>query len=76
MRITRRSSIALVCALLPVAALCQPLPVAQRPEDVGFSSARLERLRSQMQADVESRRIPGAVLLIARQGRVASLMAL
>ena len=28
-----------------------------------------------MQADVESRRIPGAVLLIARQGKIASLIA-
>jgi CubicO group peptidase (beta-lactamase class C family) len=60
---------------LPVAALCQSLPLAKRPEDVGFSAERLERVRGAMQADVESRKIPGAVLLIARQGKIASLIA-
>ncbi len=61
-----------ITALLPIAALCQSLTVARRPEDVGFSSQRLERVRRVMQADVESHRIPGAVLLIARQGKIAS----
>jgi len=74
MLITRRRCFTLLCALLPAAALSQPLPSAKRAEDVGFSSSRLERLRGQMQADVESRRIPGAVLLIARQGKIASFM--
>jgi len=76
MRIAHKTSVALVAALLEAAALCQSLPQAKRPEDVGLSSQRLERVRRQMQADVESRRIPGAVLLIARQGKIGSLMAL
>ncbi len=67
------AALRVITALLPIAALCQPLPVARRPEDVGFSSERLERVRRVMQADVDSQRIPGAVLLIARQGRIASL---
>lgn len=69
-----RAGVALrvITALLPIAALCQPLPVAKRPEDVGFSSERLERVRRVMQGDVESHRIPGAVLLIARRGKIAS----
>ena len=75
MRTTRRVSIALLGAMLSAIALCQPLPLAKRPEDVGLSSERLERARRVMQADVESRRIPGAVLLIARQGKIGSLMA-
>lgn len=50
--------------------------MAGRPEDVGISSQRLERVRRQMKADVESGRIPGAVLLIARNGKIASLDAL
>jgi CubicO group peptidase (beta-lactamase class C family) len=50
--------------------------MAERPEDVGISSQRLERVRRQMKADVESGRIPGAVLLIARNGKIASLDAL
>src|SRR5579872_4594121 len=74
MLIARRVPIALVAVMMPVAALCQPLPLAKRAEEVGFSSPRLERARSQMEADVESRRIPGAVLLIARNGKIASLM--
>jgi CubicO group peptidase (beta-lactamase class C family) len=76
MRITRRVSLALLAALLTSAALCQPLPLAKRPEDIGFSSARLERLRDQMLADVKSGRIPGAVLLVARQGKIATYMPL
>ena len=76
MQITRELSLGLLGVLLAGAALCQSLPVANRPEDVGISSQRLERVRRQMQADVESGRIPGAVLLIARHGKIARLDAL
>src|SRR5260370_29821530 len=73
---TRRSSAGLMFVLLCTAALAQSLPSASRPEEVGISSQRLGRLRQQMKTDVESKRIPGAVLLIARNGKVASLDAL
>jgi CubicO group peptidase (beta-lactamase class C family) len=73
MRITRKLSIGPLGVLLAAAALCQSLPVANRPEDVGISSKRLERVHAQMQADVDKGRIPGAVLLIARNGKVAKL---
>jgi CubicO group peptidase (beta-lactamase class C family) len=73
MRIVRKLSIGLLGSLLAAGALCQSLPVAKRPEDLGISSQRLERVRRQMQADVESARIPGAVLLIARHGKIAQL---
>lgn len=66
-----RISLVLLTLLAPLAALAQALPAADRPEQVGISSERLERARQRMQADVESGRIPGAVLLIARQGKVA-----
>ncbi len=46
------------------------LSSAARPEDAGISSSHLDRLRSQTKADIESKRIPGAVLLIARRGRI------
>jgi len=69
MRITRKSSIGLLGVVLSAAALCQSLPVAKRT--VGISSQRLERVRRQMQTDVEKSRIPGAVLLIARNGKIA-----
>jgi CubicO group peptidase (beta-lactamase class C family) len=76
MLITSRLSIGLLGVLLPAAALSQPLPSADRPEDLGISSQRLERVREQMKADVQSGRIPGAVLLIARNGKIAWLDAL
>jgi CubicO group peptidase (beta-lactamase class C family) len=72
---SRLKAVALV-ALLAVpggTALGQSLPPASRPEEVGFSSARLERIRQRMQADVDDGRIPGAVLLVARRGKIASL---
>lgn len=50
------------------------LPTA-RPEEVGLSSERLERIAQALKADVESGRIPGAVVLVARKGRVAYLEA-
>ena len=73
MRISRRFSIALLGFLLPATVVSQSLPAARRPEDLGISSQRLERARGQMKADVESGRIPGGVLLIARHGKIATL---
>ena len=73
MRITWKSN--LLGLLFSVAALSQSLPSAKNPEAVGISSQRLGRLNSQMKADVESGRIPGAVLLIARNGKIASFEA-
>jgi len=45
------------------------LPPAEKPEQVGLSSERLDRITATVRADVEARRIPGAVLAIARGGR-------
>jgi CubicO group peptidase (beta-lactamase class C family) len=49
--------------------LAQGLPTA-RPEDVGMSSERLARLTAVMRDYVADERLAGAVVLIARQGRV------
>src|SRR5438094_5551638 len=46
------------------------LPRAECPEQVGLSSARLERLSGIIRRDVERGVIPGVVLAIARGGRV------
>ncbi len=46
------------------------LPRAERPEQVGLSSERLERISAVITADVERGAIPGAVLAIARSGRI------
>src|SRR5438105_7654400 len=47
------------------------LPRAESPEQVGLSSARLERLSAVIRGDVARKLIPGAVLAIARGGRLA-----
>ncbi|MDP8979308.1 MAG: beta-lactamase family protein [Acidobacteriota bacterium] len=47
--------------------------LAAQAQNLGFSPERMERVRREMKADVESKRIPGAVLLIERNGRVASV---
>ncbi len=46
-----------------------PLPVAL-PEDVGMSSERLERLTALMQRAVDSGELPGAVVMLARDGKL------
>jgi CubicO group peptidase (beta-lactamase class C family) len=46
------------------------LPRAECPEEIGLSSARLQRITARIQADVERGLIPGAVVAIAREGRV------
>src|SRR5271170_8121641 len=46
------------------------LPRAERPEEIGLSSARLERLAAIIRQDVEKKVIPGAVVVVARGGRV------
>lgn len=48
----------------------QGLP-ATRPEEVGLSSSRLERLTAALDGYVERRALPGGVLLVARDGKVA-----
>ena len=45
--------------------------MASHPEDVGFSTKRLETARGVFKGDVDSKRLPGAVLLIARNGKIA-----
>ena len=51
-------------------------PRANKPEDVGLSSARLARIRDALQADIDKAVVPGAVALVARRGQIASLDAL
>jgi CubicO group peptidase (beta-lactamase class C family) len=70
----RSSKILCVCiiaAFVSFSALAQGLPSASRPEEVGFSSQRLTRLTEAFQEEVDKGAIPGAVVLIARKGKVA-----
>ena len=64
-------SIAAVAALalaMPVAA--QGIPKAQSPEEVGFVATRLKRLSDRIEEGIKNNELPGAVVLIARNGKI------
>ena len=42
-----------------------------KPEDVGLSSERLNRISATLKAHIEKGVIPGAVVLVARNGKIA-----
>jgi CubicO group peptidase (beta-lactamase class C family) len=56
------------------AAFAADLPRA-KPEEVGMSSERLARIGEALKADINAGRIPGAVIAIARHGRLVTLEA-
>lgn len=66
----------LIVTALMAAALWTPLPtVAQElptavPEQVGMSSERLDRLTGVLQRYVDDERLPGAVAMVLRDGRI------
>ena len=61
------------CLLVSSAAFADdPLPRA-KPEDVGLSSERLARIGETLKADIAAGRIPGAVIAIARHGKLVAL---
>jgi CubicO group peptidase (beta-lactamase class C family) len=53
---------------LPVWA--QGIPKVQSPEEVGFLSTRLKRLSDRINEGVQKGELPGAVVLIARNGKI------
>lgn len=53
---------------LPVGA--QGIPKVQSPEEVGFLSTRLKRLSDRLNEGVKNNELPGAVVLIARNGKI------
>jgi CubicO group peptidase (beta-lactamase class C family) len=62
--------------LLAATVYAQGLPVAKSPEEVGLSSERLKRISASFQSDIDKGAIPGAVVLVARKGKVAFFEAL
>lgn len=42
-----------------------------KPEEVGLSSERLAKIGRVLQAEIDAERLPGAVVMIARRGRIA-----
>jgi CubicO group peptidase (beta-lactamase class C family) len=63
---------ALAWLALASVGFAQNLPTA-KPEAVGFSAERLAHITATLRANIAKDEIPGAVLLIARQGKIAYL---
>ncbi len=62
--------------LVAIATLAVPVtmalvPTASKPEEVGLSSERLQRVHEAMQRHVDAKTVSGVVTLVARKGRVA-----
>jgi CubicO group peptidase (beta-lactamase class C family) len=82
--VRRRLILVMGAALLPWQVLSAPLQLAKtakarpelaagtaaKPEDVGLSSERLDRIASAIQRSIDEGRIAGAVSLVARQGKI------
>jgi CubicO group peptidase (beta-lactamase class C family) len=69
-----RLHVLLLSLILPASAFAQSttaLTPADRPEDVGLSSERLGRIDAMVEDLVDSGEIPGAVVFIARDGKIA-----
>lgn len=70
-----KRKIALLSAFLWLATVAfahaQTLP-SVRPEQVGLSSERLGAVVTMLRTDAEKGQIPGAILLVARQGKIAT----
>jgi CubicO group peptidase (beta-lactamase class C family) len=47
------------------------LPMASKPEEVGLSSTQLKRLEAATKQNIDDGLMPGAVMLVARHGKVA-----
>ena len=48
-----------------------PLPMAASPEEVGLSSAQFKKIEAVTKAHIDDGLMPGAVMLVARRGKVA-----
>ena len=66
--------VALAVGGVNLAVAQEPAPVAH-PEQLGFSTLRLQRLTQAYQGYVDRGELPGAVLLIARGDQLAYLQA-
>ena len=71
-RITLPFLLALVLLAPPVAA--EDINIV-RPEEVGLSTSRLERISNLMRNTIEEKKMAGAVALVARHGKIAYLQA-
>jgi CubicO group peptidase (beta-lactamase class C family) len=70
-RCLRAFAVVLALMLCLQAAPLSQGSVSSNPATLGFSAERLARIGTVLKADIEKGRIPGAVLLVARHGKIA-----
>jgi CubicO group peptidase (beta-lactamase class C family) len=63
-----------ILALLAVQVAAEPLPKT-KPEEVGMSSERLQRISQMLQRRIDAKEMAGAVAIVARKGKVVHLSA-
>ena len=69
----KRCIYAVGCVLVltvTTAAWAQSLTAA-KPEDVGLSASRLEKIAQRFKQEINDGKLPGAVIMIARKGKLA-----
>src|SRR5206468_10245896 len=72
MRLRQRSlPMFLALLLLVTFTVAAETPRAAKPEDVGISSQRLQRIHELIQRNIDAGSFSGAVTLVARNGRIA-----
>src|SRR5713101_7902040 len=72
----KRTLIAMCVLFWAGSVFAQSLPTSIRPEDVGLSSERLARITNFFQGEIDKGAVPGATLLIARDGKIAFFQSL
>jgi CubicO group peptidase (beta-lactamase class C family) len=74
---TRRRSLCLALLFIcTISLVAQELPRVSRPEEGGFASERLNHITQFFQSEVDKGAIPGAVLVVARNGKIVYRQAL
>ena len=71
--LSTRCALAVCVFAAGVAAFAEELPRA-KPESVGLSAERLERIAAAVDRSIADKRIAGAVTLVSRRGSVVSAM--
>ena len=69
MKALQRGTLFIAALLLSAVVFGQGLPTA-KPESVGMSSERLGRIKTTLQREIDADRMPGAVIMIARKGKL------
>jgi CubicO group peptidase (beta-lactamase class C family) len=68
--VVRLAAVAALVLSVAGPALAQGIPKAASPEEVGFVESRLKRLSERLNEGVKNNELPGAVVLIARNGKI------